>query len=412
MISIPFRRVRDRVANGATRRIDHSELERARQAVFERSGWGMRFVAFQPRNAAFWVFWGLVIAGGWNAVVILQTFAAPFVTAVTVNGLVLVLYVALFWWVTRAMDRYSTLPLGLVVHAFVWGATAATFFMAISANDAILSLYGKTFGQRWAADWGAGLTAPITEEVSKGIGLVLLIVLAPRIVRTTFDAFILGAFLGLGFQVVEDLLYIAQTAAVNFGTQPFIAAFETLVVRTTSGVAGHIAYSAIFATGLFLVAGSPVQRRRVGPGILLMVTAMALHFIWDDLSALSAPFPSLSAVFLVLGTAIVIVIVFRVFRFAVKPEQDDLRTVLAPEVAAGLITADEVDAVVGSRRTRRRYVKAANGRSERRRRRTLLTAILDLAQALPHGDEPEHIAFTRHEIARLRQTGKPVVHTN
>ena len=401
-----FRRDRERTTGTVTVSSVPTELEQARTAVFERSGWGLRMEVFQPRNAAFWVFWVLVIAGLWNAVKFVQPAAAPFASAVTTNSLVLVLYAALFWWATRAMDRYSTLPISLVVHAFLWGATAATFFMAIYANDAILGLYGKTFGQRWAADWAAGLTAPFTEEVSKGIGLVLLITLAPRIVRTTFDAFILGAFLGLGFQVVEDVLYVAQTSGVDFGAHPFLAGAETLVVRMATGVAGHIAYSAIFATGLFLLAGSPAQKRRVGPGILLMLLAVVLHGLWDDLGALLGPLQAFNFVFIAVLTALVVFVVFRVFRFAVRPEQEDLRTVLAPEVAAGLLSTDELDAVVGSRKTRRRYVKAAGSRQERRRRRVLLTAIHDLAEALPHVDDPDHIAFTRQEVTRVRSGGQ------
>ncbi|ROP61241.1 PrsW family intramembrane metalloprotease [Curtobacterium sp. ZW137] len=402
MIWNRLRRARDRPTGTHTQLSDYSNLEQARAAVFERSGWGLRMEWFQPRNAAFWVFWGLVITGGWNAVGIIRSTAAPFASAVEVNSFVLVLYAALFWWITRTMDRYSTLPVSLVVHAFIWGATAATFFMAIYANDAVLSLYGKTFGQSWAADWGAGLTAPITEEVSKGIGLVLLITLAPRIVRTTFDAFILGAFLGLGFQIVEDVLYVAQTAGANFGAQPFLAGFETLILRVTTGVAGHIAYSAIFATGLFLLAGSPAQRRRVGPGILLMLTAVVLHGVWDDLSALTGPLQNWNLVFIAVLTVVVLVVVFRVFRFAVRPERDDLRIVLAPELAAGLLTSDEVNAVVGTRRARRRYIASAGARPARRRRRVLLTAIHDLAEALPQTDDPDHIAFTRQEITRIR----------
>lgn len=382
-----------------------TDLEKARSDVFEKSGWGLRMQVLQPRNAAFWVFWGLSLAGLWQAVTILQSFAAPFAGAVTANGSVLVLYAALLWLVTRAMDRYSTLPITLVVHAFIWSATAGTFFMAIYANDAILSLYAKAFGQRWVSDWAAGLTAPFTEEIAKGIGLVLLITLARRIVTSTFDAFILGAFLGLGFQVVEDLLYVAQTSGGDFGSNPFLLGFITLFFRIVTGVAGHIAYSAIFATGLFLLVGSPVQRRRVGLGISLMLTAMALHGVWDSIAGLIGADQALQLLFTTVLMVIVLFLVFRVFRFAVQPEKDDLRVVLAPEVAAGLVMPDEVEAVVGTRKDRRRFVKRTKPRAERRQRRALLTSIHDLAEALPHRDDLEHISFSRREIARLRGGG-------
>ena len=89
--------------------------------------------------------------------------------------------------------------------------------MAANADDAILGLYANTFGQAWALDWGAALSAMFTEEWAKGFGLLLLIGLAPRQVRTAFDGFILGAFIGLGFQIIEDIPYVLTSAGSEFG---------------------------------------------------------------------------------------------------------------------------------------------------------------------------------------------------
>ena len=50
----------------------------------------------------------------------------------------------------------------------------------------------QAFGASFAFDWGAALTAPINEELAKGAGVLLLLVLAPRLVRSPFDGLILG----------------------------------------------------------------------------------------------------------------------------------------------------------------------------------------------------------------------------
>ena len=48
------------------------------------------------------------------------------------------------------------------------------------------------------------------EETAKAAGFVLLIVMAPRLIRTTFDGLVVGHVIGLGFQVFEDWLYTVQ----------------------------------------------------------------------------------------------------------------------------------------------------------------------------------------------------------
>ena len=376
-------------------------LRDARAEVVARSGWGERFTVYQPRNAAFWVFWVLALGGAWHAATVFGSAARPFASTVVIDGFMLALYAALCWWITHTMDRYSTLPAALAVHAVVWGGLAATFFFAIQANDAVLTLWGKNFGQAFAADWGAGLTAPVTEEFSKGIGLVLLITLASRVIRTTFDAFILGAFIGLGFEVVEDLLYVTQSAGAQFGTDPFRSAFFVLVLRLVTGVAGHLAYSAIFATGLFLLIGSPAQRRRVLPGVGLMLLAMLFHSAWDSVSGILGPFVDWSIVLELGIMAAVGIAVVLVFRFAVRPEKDDMRTVLAPEVATGVITREESDAACSTRHARRRFVRRGVTRQERRARGALLRAVGDLAHAVPDADGTR-ADRVRHDLERIR----------
>ena len=103
---------------------------------------------------------------------------------------------------------------------FAWGGIAAPFWIALPANTALLEIWTKVGGTAFAADWAAGLTAPINEEWGKALGLVLLIGLAPRLVRSAYDGFIIGAFIGLGFQVFEDVLYVYNGAAQTLRRRP------------------------------------------------------------------------------------------------------------------------------------------------------------------------------------------------
>ena len=136
-----------------------------------------------------------------------------------------------------------------MVVAFLWGCFAATFTVG-GANDAISSLYAKALGQSWQLDWDAALSAPFTEEPAKGFGMLLLIALAPRLVRTAFDGFILGAFIGLGFQIIEDIVVYAMSSA---GPQ-FVA---TVVLRMFTPPRTSCGAQSSARSGLIFSAGPP-----------------------------------------------------------------------------------------------------------------------------------------------------------
>lgn len=149
----------------------------------------------------------------------------------------------------RHVGRYERQPVKLVLTGFVWGATAATFASAVQANDALGSLYAKWFGQVWSQDWHAGLSAPFVEETAKGVGIVVLTVLAPRLVRTPTDGLLLGAFIGLGFQTSEDLLYSISGATQGFGSHQTFVLVGSIATRTFSDIVSHPLFTALFCAG-------------------------------------------------------------------------------------------------------------------------------------------------------------------
>ncbi|PBJ01722.1 hypothetical protein BKP42_03840 [Rhodococcus erythropolis] len=382
----------------------------ARVDAIENSGWGRSFTFYQPRNAAFWVYLMLVVTGAFKLFSMLSASAPAYGDAIALSIVLFGVYGAVFWWFTHHIDRYARQPVKLIVVAFLWGSFAATWVMAANANDAILALYAKTFGQVWAKDWGAGLTAPFTEEIAKGVGLLLLVALASRLVRTAFDGFILGAFIGLGFQIFEDVLYALNSAASQFGADPVGAAMSTIMLRMVFGVAAHTLYSAIFCAGLVYLLGRPAEPRRVGRGLILMASAMLLHGLWDSAAALSqGKAILLFPLFVVMITA-ALVLVFRVFRMTVPRERQFLRDVLTPEVERGVITVDELTALCGDRKARKTFRKSAASHADRKRNGYVLEAAADLADALAQarGTESDRVEFARSEVSRIR-SGQPSV---
>ncbi|XNL31580.1 PrsW family glutamic-type intramembrane protease [Longispora sp. K20-0274] len=264
-------------------------------------------------------------------------------------------------------------------------------------------MYGKLFGQTFQSDFGAGLAAPIFEELGKGSGVLLLAFLARPVVRTAYDGFILGAFVGLGFEIIEDISYGLNSAAAEFGSDQLNTSLHTVALRLGTGFSSHILYSAIVGAGVVYLIGTAAQRRRTGLGLGLVATAMVLHGLWDANVGLGngngVAVAGLMATEIVASFAIVI----GVFHHTVRPEREAMRAVMAPEVDSGVITAEELDALAGGGRQRRAYRKAARDRADRRARHHRLEAAHDLADQLgaARGADTEQVRFARAELDRL-----------
>lgn len=384
---------------------DRSAALEARAAVIAASGWGNRVSWFQPRNACLWVYIVLVGYGFYYTVTVVRAEAPLYAPALGLSALIFAGYAIPFWWFTTRIDRYSRQPLSVAVAAFVYGGFAATWTIAVHGNTAIIGLYTKWFGESFAHDWGAGLAAPLFEELGKGSGVLLLLFIASSVIRTAYDGFIVGAFVGLGFEIIEDVLYALNSAPDGFGADQIGNSLHTIFLRLATGFTSHIAYAAIFGAGIVFIVGTVAQRRRLGLGLALCATSMALHFGWDSTVALSGGNGTAVVVMLVGLVVLALVAVVTVFHITVGPEREAMRTVLTPEVESGVLTEEEVDALAGSGRERRRYRRRGHGRRDRAQRHHRLEAGHDLADELARsgGHDSDRVLFARSELERLRR---------
>lgn len=386
--------------------VEQLDAERdARRAAIATSGWGAQVHLVQPRNACFWVYVALVGTGLWSVFSLsaptARIFAVANVTAVLTSGL----FAAVFVLILHRSDRWERTPARLAVAAFVVGGFGAAYAMALPGNAAMMSLYTKLFGQAFATDWQAGLVAPFVEESSKGVAFLLIMGLAPVVVRTVYDGLIVGAYTGLGFQVLEDMLYGQNSAAAHFGADQAQSVLATFVVRSLTGVASHALYTALFAAGLIYLIGTAAQPRRVGRGIALVVAPMLLHGIWDSMAALSGGSNLAGLVLAVVVTVTSVVAVVVALRLGGTRERGFLRAVLQPEVSTGTITAPELDALAGHRRERRTALAQRAEGTSRRQEKHVLHAARDLAHDLCEsgGENSPAVEDARAEIARLRR---------
>lgn len=374
-----------------------------RRKVLELTGWGLPFRLWQPHNLCFWIYAVCVILGVVGMIEYFAGGSSVVGAALAAGSLATALYGLIFVLILRRGDHYERQPRNLALTAFVWGAVAATFLFAITANNALLAIYPKLFGQAFGADWGPPLTAPFTEETSKAAGFILLMGLAPRLVRSPYDGVFLGAFIGLGFQLFEDVLYDYNSALAGFGADQVNAALGTFGMRAASGIFSHALYSAIFCCGIIYAVGTPLQPRRLGLGIGLMALAMVAHGTWDAIGALSGiNLAGLAGV--ILFSILALALLFAVMRRAARPEREYLRTILQPEVERGTITQAELDAACASRKERRHLVHAGKGHKAHHAAKHVIRATMDLGHEIAEarGGESPGVEHERAEIARLR----------
>ncbi len=376
-----------------------STLSQDRRRAIEQSGWGEPFRLVQPHNLAFWVYCLLVVFG----VVVLfgqvSIAAAAYSGALTMGIIAFGLLAVAYLWYIHYEDRYTTVPRRLAAAGFVWGFVAATGAFALLGNDAVMSLYSKAFGASFAFDWGAALAAPIDEELAKGAGLLLLLVLAPRLIRSPFDGLILGAFIGLGFQISENISYAWIGAANAFGDVG--AAWGTILARTLASIPSHWMYTGVFGAGLIWFIGRPDVPARRGLGAGLMLAAMLMHGLWDASAAIAGD----NAISIVPGiVAVVLISVFVwVYDNSVGIERNWMRELMAPEVALGVVRPDELEALAGTRTMLKNYIRS---QPSRRTAARVLEAETDLAHqiARDRGAETETVRSARAAVARARAT--------
>jgi len=295
---------------------------------------------FQPRQPAFWVFvaflgYGVVRMA--NALVALSQISR---SGWTLSWLLIALYALPVFVLIYRLDLYEREPISLAVAAFLWGAFAATALALDAAGwDRVVA---QAFGQDFALRWGPALTASSTEEILKGAGVVLLYLIAPDEIEDMMDGFVYGALVGLGFAVVEDVLYFMAA----FGGTP-AGVLQGFYVRVlSSGLYGHVLYTGLIGMGIGYFVSErehePFGKRLLVAGGLAAV-GIAGHLLWDsplfnvgsDASVLVAPFVlALKALPLVVFVALAV-------RLARERERRWLDAALASEIGGDGISPEE-----------------------------------------------------------------------
>jgi protease PrsW len=325
-----------------------------------------RFV--RPREPAFWLYVVVVAATGVIALGQQSLYRQLSVEGWALSWGLLLLYALPVFLVVYYLDLYQREPISLVVAAFVWGAVAATTLSAF-ANEGWGLVVSRAGGPAFAARWTAALTAPLVEETLKGIGVVLIYLIARNEIDDAMDGFVYGAVCGLGFAIVEDVFYFMSV----FGGQPSGVLRGFFVRVVAGGLYSHVLYTGLVGMGIgYLVSrrsGTP-RARRVQVCLGLCALAVIGHFLWNsplfDLYP-KEPWTIEDAPAIVLATAVkglpLLGFVIVAVVLARGRERRWIAGTLSSEVSGGAITADDarVLEVPRARRAARREMRQRAG---------------------------------------------------
>ncbi len=320
----------------------------------------------------------------------------------TLTLLLWALYAFPLIWLINRFDFFEREPSTLIAMALVWGGVIATS-MAVSANQALFGMLTSLFGEGFTLRWGAALVAPTTEELLKAIGIVAVILLALRGIRSAVDGFVVGAMVGLGFQVVENFIYTGNLLlATGEQDDSFAAMLDVFFVRGIgSGLWSHAAYSGVVGLGI----GYAVTRldrslgRRVFIAGAMLALGWSMHFLWNLPQLLDVPasIPPVLKAAVIMALLLIVVLRNQGRDSAIYTRY--LESIHDPEI----ITSKEIEQLrtYRSREDAARDAARRGGEKARDAVRMLQRAQADLSVGLANGDVAA-VAAAKRRVSQAR----------
>ena len=233
-------------------------------------------------------------------------------------------YILPFLW----LDRYDPEPLWLLALAFAWGA-----LVSVVVSFIINTVLGSLFG----AEVGAVVSAPIFEEGSKGLGLILLLIFFRREFDDMLDGIVYAGMIALGFATVENVLYYGR--GINDGGSQ--ALFLLFFMRGILSPFAHVTFTAMTGIGCGIARESHNIFVRLMMPILGYGMAVFLHAVWNGMAVLGG----LGG--FILGYIILEIPFFLIFigfaYYVMRRQNKILKEMLAIDVARGMIPQEHFE---------------------------------------------------------------------
>lgn len=243
-------------------------------------------------------------------------------------GIVPMVVYALVVW---RLDRWEKEPLPLLFAAFLWGAAPSIVFALVAqlvfgAPDPPPGTEASLLSELYEASF----LAPLTEELVKAFGVLLIFIAFRREVDSVLDGLVYGSMVGFGFAAVENVFYFAgQPDAASLLVLFFLRAFLFGMI--------HALFTGLFGVGLALGKFSTNPLMKPVWPVLGLGAAMAAHALHNYFATLGGG----HLLFALLGAGIGVVWFAVTMGVCLHHENRWVRIHLSDEVAGGVLCAEQ-----------------------------------------------------------------------
>ena len=230
------------------------------------------------------------------------------------------------------LDRYEKEPVRLLVGVFGWGAIVAVLGSLVTQaylDRGVLLLTGSKAIEEIS---GSSLFAPVTEEIFKGLAVLLVFIRVPSEFDSVLDGIVYAAVTALGFAATEDALYYFS------GFQEAgLGALATLVfVRLVLFGWQHAFFTAFTGIGLAVARMSSRKRVRVSAPLLGLGAAIFMHSLHNSLLTIFSGLAGITAAAFIAWSGWLVMLGF--ILYLISRERGWIRQYLRDEVALNTLT--------------------------------------------------------------------------
>ncbi len=238
----------------------------------------------KPRHALFgWAVAGFVVIGVFGVALIGYLLLALGPILLVAGGFLALLPLVAVAFGVLWIDRWEPEPRGLLVFGFLWGAVMSVAIALIVDVAAQFTDYVLGISPDLSDVLGTVVQAPVVEETAKGLGVLLIFLIARKYFDGPVDGIVYAATIAGGFAFTENILYFASSMASGGIVSADIAL--TFFVRGVMSPFAHAMFTAM--TGLFIgLWGRKSVAGGIGGFFVGLLPAMALHALWNGTSYL------------------------------------------------------------------------------------------------------------------------------
>jgi len=207
-----------------------------------------------------WLFWVFITAAILGGLALYLVFLMPVVGVVIFFPCFIIAFsFPSLIWISYAYHRdvYEPEPKRAILTALTWGMLSIVPALLLEMAFGFLGAFA-----------GVALVAPFAEELVKPLGLPWL----RSDIEGEMDGLIYGVTMGMGFAMVENMLYMLMGAGSGAGWSFLV------IVRGLGSTIGHAV-----GAGMIGYAYGGYVRGRWGPGAIIAAygAGVALHAIWN-----------------------------------------------------------------------------------------------------------------------------------